>query len=81
VSGEPELFEAIHALCSPGGLARGLDGRQKQGHEDANDGNDDEQLDKRKRGALPGYCGSSDEHECSMVSLVRRGPIRERNTS
>jgi hypothetical protein len=48
------LFEIVFALGSSGGFAGLLDGRQKQGNEDGDNGNDNEEFDERKAaGARP----------------------------
>jgi hypothetical protein len=46
---DTELFELVRAFRPPRSLACRLDGRQQQCNEHTNDGNDDEQFDKRKR--------------------------------
>jgi hypothetical protein len=48
-----DVFEVILALRAPRGFACGLDCRQKQRNQDADNGNYDEQFDKRKRCAFP----------------------------
>ena len=50
---EGKLPEVVDALTSPSGLARGLNCRQEQCHEDANNGDDHKQLDERKRREVP----------------------------
>ena len=47
---QAELPHPVHTAHAAGGLASRLNGGQQQGHEDADDGNDDEQLDERKGG-------------------------------
>jgi hypothetical protein len=53
-----------------------LDRRQQQRHEDANDGNDDEQLDQRKRDAFTlAHCpesteGQLDQREASVYGTL-----------
>ena len=42
------MFQIILALRSPGRLARRLNRRQQQRHQNADDGNDHQQFDKRK---------------------------------
>lgn len=44
--GQHHLFQVIPARHPPRRFASGLDSRQEQRHQDANDGNDDEQLDE-----------------------------------
>jgi hypothetical protein len=46
-----ELLEIIPALGTAGSLASGLNGRQQQRDEDADDRNHDQQLDQGKAGA------------------------------
>jgi hypothetical protein len=46
---DAELFELVRALRPPRRLASRLDCRQQQSNEHTNDGDDDEQFDKRKR--------------------------------
>ena len=48
VARQADLLQLVDALDSPGRLARGLDRRQQQGSQDANDGNHHEQLHQRK---------------------------------
>jgi hypothetical protein len=48
VNADAELFQVVAARRSASRLACGLDGWQQEGHEDANNGDDDEQLNKRK---------------------------------
>jgi len=45
---DAELFQVVEALRSSRCLPGLLNGRQQQGDENANDGDRDEQLDKRK---------------------------------
>ena len=45
---KPEILEIVGASRSPSRLARGLDRRQQQRHEDADDRNHDQQLDQRE---------------------------------
>jgi hypothetical protein len=49
VQGQPQLLEVVRTLRPAGRLARGLYGRQEQRNKDANNGDHDQQLDKRKR--------------------------------
>jgi hypothetical protein len=42
------LFEIVSTLHSPSGLAGSLYGRQQQCNQNSDDGNDDQQLDKRE---------------------------------
>lgn len=44
VQGQADLLQVVCALGTPSGLARGLDCRQEQGDQDANDGNDHQKL-------------------------------------
>src|SRR6478752_6559105 len=48
VRGQCQLPHFVRAGRTPGRLAGGLHGRQEQRDEYANDGDDDQQLDKRK---------------------------------
>jgi hypothetical protein len=43
-----KLLQVVDALGPPSRLAGGLNGRQQQRHQDANDGNHDQQFDQRK---------------------------------
>ena len=43
---QPELLEVVGALGAPGGLARRLHGRQQQGDQYRDDGDDDQQFDE-----------------------------------
>ena len=45
---ERQLLQVVHALGPPGSLASCLNGRQQQRDQNANDGNHDQQFDKRK---------------------------------
>ena len=49
VQRQPDLLEVVGALRSPGRLTGRLDGRQEQGDQDRDDGDDHEQLDERER--------------------------------
>src|SRR4029077_13329978 len=53
VDGERELANIVGALRSPGRLASCLDSRQQQRDQDANNGNDNEQLDQGKSFTRP----------------------------
>jgi hypothetical protein len=46
---QAELLEVIETLTPPGSLTGGLDGRQEEADEGANDGDDDEQFNERER--------------------------------
>ena len=46
---QAHLFEIVLALRTPSSLAGGLDGRQQQGDQDADDGDDDQEFDDRER--------------------------------
>ena len=48
VGSHAHLHEIIFALRPPHRLANRVDGRQEQAHQDAENGDDDEQLDQRK---------------------------------
>ena len=48
VQGEANLSDVVLALNSPMGLASGLDSRQQEGHQDADDGNDDKEFNQSK---------------------------------
>jgi hypothetical protein len=58
VEGQRKLLEVVVALRSPRCLACGLNGWQQKCHQDADDGNYDEQLDKRKAASAPGTLGT-----------------------
>src|SRR5262245_61212546 len=66
VQGESDLFEIVRALRPVGGFANLLHGRQQQGDQNRDDGNYDEQLDKRE--------GSSSFHGACILgeALPRR---------
>jgi hypothetical protein len=49
--GKSELPHVVDALRAASGFAGGLNCRQQQGDQDANDRDDDEQFDERKTGA------------------------------
>ena len=51
--GPPELREVILALGPPHRLANRVDRRQEQAHQDAENGDDDEQLHQRKGRIFP----------------------------
>jgi hypothetical protein len=51
LSSKRELLQMIHALRSAGRFPRGLHGGQQQGDQNANDGDDDEEFNKRERAA------------------------------
>ena len=53
LGGDAELPQVVLALRPIGGLARGLDRRHDQGDQDADDGDDDEQLDQVKADRRP----------------------------
>ena len=46
---QAKLLEVIETLTPPGSLPSGLDGRQEEADEGANDGDDDEQFNERER--------------------------------
>ena len=46
-----QLLQVIGAGHPPRGLARGLDRRQQQGNQNADDGDDDQEFDEGKTGA------------------------------
>jgi hypothetical protein len=48
VKREAELTHIVDALGTPGGFTGGLDSRQQQGHQDADDGDHHQQLNERK---------------------------------
>jgi hypothetical protein len=48
VEGKTKLLEVVQAGTAAGSFTSRLNGRQKQTNQDANDGDDDEQLDERK---------------------------------
>ena len=48
MGGQAELFEMIRALHATRRLARRLNGRQQQGHQNSNDGDDNQQFDERE---------------------------------
>src|SRR5262249_55535342 len=51
VQGQANLLEVVRAAHPRGGLADLLDGRQQQADQDADDGDDHQQLDQRKAAA------------------------------
>ncbi len=51
LQGQADLLEIVLARRQPRGLAGRLDGRQQQGHENADDRDHDQQLDQRKANA------------------------------
>jgi hypothetical protein len=52
VQRERQILEVVLALRAAGRFAGGLDGRQQQCDEDANDRDDDQELDERERSGL-----------------------------
>lgn len=60
VQSNSDLAEMVLALHSPGGFASRLHCRQEQGNEHADDGDDNEQLDERKRPARTTNPSSAD---------------------
>ena len=44
-----DLLQLVEALGAAGGLARGLDGGEQQGHQHADNGDDDEKLNQGER--------------------------------
>ena len=48
VQRQSQLLEIVLALAAASGLAGGLHGRQKQRHQNGDDGNHDQQLDQRE---------------------------------
>ena len=63
VKRQTHLLQVIQALCAPRRLAGRLHRRQQQRHQDADDGDHDEQFDKCKRLAWLIY-GSSPMRRC-----------------
>jgi hypothetical protein len=57
VQREPDLFEIIATRYLPGGTASGLDRRQQQSHERADDANRNQQLDERESDSETGRVG------------------------
>jgi hypothetical protein len=57
VNGQPQLLEIVLALGATGGLASLLDSRQKQGHEDSNDGDHHQELDEGESRSAAGNGG------------------------
>ena len=55
VQGQAPLLEVVGALAAAGGFAGGLHGRQEQGDQNANNGDDDEQFHESER-ALTNGC-------------------------
>ena len=55
VHGQADLLQIVDALGPPCGFARRLNGRQQEGDQDRDDGDDDQKLDQRKTAssALP----------------------------
>jgi hypothetical protein len=62
---EAELLEVVLAGRAAGCLASRLHRRQQQGNQDANDGDRDEQLNKRK--AAPLVRSQASKHDCTSV--------------
>jgi hypothetical protein len=50
VKGDAELLEVIRALQPPGRFPSRLNRGQQEGHENADDGNDNQQFDERESG-------------------------------
>ena len=48
VQSETDLLEVVRALCTTGGLAPRLHGREQERDEHGNDGDDHQQLDQRE---------------------------------
>jgi hypothetical protein len=65
---ERNLLQVIAATIASGGLTSGLDGRQKQGHQDANDGDNHQKLDQRKRASL----GPHDDPRLELAAPPRK---------
>src|SRR5690349_6280930 len=59
VDRQSDLFEIVLALAAAGGRAGLLNGRQKEGHQDRNNGDHHQQLDQRKSGSQTFHDGSS----------------------
>ena len=51
---ECHLLQIIDALGAPGCFASGLNGRQQEGHEDADDRDDNEEFDEREATTISG---------------------------
>ncbi len=45
---EPDLLDVVGALDAPGGLARGLDGREQESDQDRDDRDHHQKLDQSK---------------------------------
>jgi hypothetical protein len=52
---QANLLEVVDALHPSGCLARRLDGGQEQGDQNADDGDDDQQLDERETASLTAH--------------------------
>jgi len=65
---EGYLLQVVGALHSTGSLSCGLDRRQQQGHQNADNGNHDEQLDKSKSRTL----GSSTHDVPPMIRDIEQ---------
>jgi hypothetical protein len=58
VQRDAKLLQVIRTLCSPRSFARGLNGREKQGHQYSDNSDHDKQFNKRKTTGLedgPGH--------------------------
>src|SRR5437867_1778529 len=75
VDAQADLLEVVAALDPPGRLATLLYGGQQQRHEDADDGDHDEQLDQGEGGPPAGAVASHGSRlVCAGISSMR--PIR-----
>jgi hypothetical protein len=68
LAGGAHLLEAVDAIAAAGRFASGLDGRQQQGHQHADDGDHDQQLDEGETGVPEGEFPSPE-------GVVVRAPI------
>jgi hypothetical protein len=79
-----QLLHMIHALAAAGRLARRLNSRQQQRYQNANNGNDDQQLDECEGSSLKIARGPGRRsHRTYLLSDAERAIIRfvERNAN
>ena len=79
VHGHAQLPEVVLALAAAGRLAGGLDRRQEQRHQNADDGDHDQQFDQRKRACA--HAGPATERDtgssrCLPPGAARRDALR-----
>src|SRR5262249_46923638 len=79
--GDTDLLEVVRAGCPPRRLTRLLHGRQQQGDQDSNDGDDHQQLDQREPTPVPPARPSTHDNRLSLGNapslLSSRGLVRE----